>query len=265
MNRTELSAVTWMRARLPPCVESAEGTRGDHAQRLHTAVAAGSRRPSAQPLGPRRRRRVCAATAAIEFGMGRLPLRTRWPHGDSGRQHLEQRAIAAVRGSLHLLAHDPRDALLRDPVAGRAPGASVRRRFIGALVLEGAWEILEELPIIINRYREATIALGYVGDSVFNSVSDILFAALGFLFALGGHGHGSPWRSLSRWKSARCCGCVITFHAEHRHAAPPARHDQGLADGRPTVAVGTTSPPAGGVSFSPREPVVAALAEALAR
>jgi Protein of unknown function (DUF2585) len=59
----------------------------------------------------------------------------------------------------------------------------VHKRFIGALLLEGAWEILENSPIIIDRYREATIALGYVGDSIFNSVSDIFFAALGFLFA----------------------------------------------------------------------------------
>ena len=53
-----------------------------------------------------------------------------------------------------------------------------------AVTLEGGWELLENSPFIINRYREATIALGYVGDSVLNSVCDIVFAGLGFLFAL---------------------------------------------------------------------------------
>ncbi len=57
-------------------------------------------------------------------------------------------------------------------------------RFIMAVTLEGGWELLENSPFIINRYREATIALGYVGDSVLNSVCDIVFAGLGFLFAL---------------------------------------------------------------------------------
>lgn len=52
-----------------------------------------------------------------------------------------------------------------------------------ALALEANWEILENSPLIISRYREATIALGYVGDSVLNSMSDILMMALGFLFA----------------------------------------------------------------------------------
>ncbi len=60
---------------------------------------------------------------------------------------------------------------------------SIGFRFTFATILECGWEILENSPIIINRYREATIAIGYTGDSVLNSMSDITFMALGFLFA----------------------------------------------------------------------------------
>lgn len=56
-------------------------------------------------------------------------------------------------------------------------------RVAGALIIECAWEILENTPLVIDRYREATIALGYRGDSVINSVSDILFMLLGFAAA----------------------------------------------------------------------------------
>ncbi len=56
----------------------------------------------------------------------------------------------------------------------------VERRFIVALVVEAAWEIFENTPMVIDRYREATIALGYSGDSIINSVSDIAMMALGF-------------------------------------------------------------------------------------
>jgi hypothetical protein len=59
----------------------------------------------------------------------------------------------------------------------------MRHRFLIALALEAGWELLENSPLIINRYREATIALGYAGDSVLNSLSDILMMTLGFLFA----------------------------------------------------------------------------------
>ena len=59
----------------------------------------------------------------------------------------------------------------------------IERRFVAALTIEAAWEIIENTPMIINRYREATAALGYTGDSVLNSVSDIAMMGLGFLLA----------------------------------------------------------------------------------
>lgn len=52
-----------------------------------------------------------------------------------------------------------------------------------AVAIEAGWELLENSPIIIDRYRTATIALGYSGDSILNSMSDIGMMALGFLFA----------------------------------------------------------------------------------
>ena len=52
-----------------------------------------------------------------------------------------------------------------------------------AIGIEGAWEIAENSPMIIDRYREVTMAFGYSGDSVLNSVSDTLFMVAGFLAA----------------------------------------------------------------------------------
>jgi len=52
-----------------------------------------------------------------------------------------------------------------------------------AVALEATWEVVENSPMIIDRYRTATIALGYSGDSIVNSMSDIAMMAAGFLFA----------------------------------------------------------------------------------
>jgi hypothetical protein len=60
---------------------------------------------------------------------------------------------------------------------------SLELRFGVALLVEAAWEIIENSNWAIERYREATIAVGYTGDSILNTMSDILMAAAGFWLA----------------------------------------------------------------------------------
>lgn len=52
-----------------------------------------------------------------------------------------------------------------------------------ALVVEALWEVVENSAWIIDRYRETTLALGYNGDTVINSLSDILLCGVGFVLA----------------------------------------------------------------------------------
>ena len=56
-------------------------------------------------------------------------------------------------------------------------------RLVLAVALECVWEVVENSEPVIGRYRRETIALGYDGDSVLNSLGDITSVVLGFLLA----------------------------------------------------------------------------------
>ncbi len=56
-------------------------------------------------------------------------------------------------------------------------------RFVIAIFIESSWEVVENTNHIINRYREVTISLDYYGDSILNSLADIVACGLGFLIA----------------------------------------------------------------------------------
>ena len=62
-------------------------------------------------------------------------------------------------------------------------GKPIAMRLLLALVIESGWELLENSPVIIDRYRTATISLDYYGDSILNSAMDTVFMVVGFFFA----------------------------------------------------------------------------------
>src|SRR5881392_1468670 len=135
------------------------------------------------------RNRVCAAAlaifaavAAIELAMGRNAICTcgavdLWV---GARDSPKTSQMLLDWYSLSHVVHGLLFYALLWLVARRAP---VQWRFIAALVIECTWEVIENTPLVIDRYRATTAALGYSGDSTINSVSDIVMMCLGFLIA----------------------------------------------------------------------------------
>jgi Protein of unknown function (DUF2585) len=69
-------------------------------------------------------------------------------------------------------------------------GAPTRWALPIAVILEASWEILENSPMIIDRYRAVTVSFGYTGDSIVNSMADIGWMVLGFWIAAK-----LPWKA----------------------------------------------------------------------
>jgi len=125
---------------------------------------------------------ILALAAAILLAMGRNPICTcgsieLWV---GSRNSARTSQMLADWYSLSHVVHGLLFYALLWLVARRWP---VERRFLIALLIEAAWEVAENTPMVIDRYRATTAALGYSGDSVINSLSDIMMMALGFLAA----------------------------------------------------------------------------------
>ena len=68
-------------------------------------------------------------------------------------------------------------------IAGLFKRLSANWQLALAVAVEACWEVFENTNFIIDRYRSATAALGYNGDTVVNSFGDILCCLVGFIIA----------------------------------------------------------------------------------
>jgi hypothetical protein len=124
---------------------------------------------------------IISIAALLELAMGRPLTYTKGPvrlwSGDI-RSDQNSQQIADPYTVTHVvhgaLFYGVTFALFRAPVGVRA---------IAATTIEAAWEAYENTDQVINRYRTETISLGYYGDSVINSVADMLACVAGFFLA----------------------------------------------------------------------------------
>jgi hypothetical protein len=125
---------------------------------------------------------MVAVAAAVELAMGRHPICT------CGTVELWVGARDSPKTSQMLadwysLSHIVHGLLFYAALWLLFRRWPVEWRFLTALFVEAAWEVIENTPFVIDRYRETTAALGYSGDSIVNSVSDMLMMCAGLILA----------------------------------------------------------------------------------
>ena len=135
---------------------------------------------------------VAAAAAGAELAMGRVPISKSghvrfWGGAVNSSDNSQQ--IADWYSFSHIIHGIGFYALLW--LTGRRRAWPLGVCLVVAMTAEAAWEVFENTPFTIERYRKATIALDYYGDSVLNSLCDMLFCLGGFFLAA----YARPWVS----------------------------------------------------------------------